>query len=349
MGKINIILTVDYEIFGNGSGDVKRCLIEPTEKILKIADKYNIPITLMMEICEYWAFKKEEQKGNLHKEYRPATWIKNQIIRCIKTGHDIQLHIHPQWMNFSYCANKDKWNVDFNRWRVSSLSYEEIYRLLIKGKYELENLFRPYVSNYECIAFRAGAWSIQPEEHILKALINAGFKVDTTIATNCYFKNQLTYFDFRGTPKKPFWFVIKNLKKETTTGIIEIPIYTKKFSLFDKIYHKFLGKINKKNNVKIKPNNCNGFAEGLQKNESIIRKLLPAYRMLDFCVMSDNEMLMMIEEAERKLNKYTIIPIVAIGHSKSFSNIGNFESFIRKAINKNYKFATFKNIIAKII
>lgn len=345
MSKINIILTVDYEIFGNGSGDVKRCLIEPTEKILKIADKYNIPITLMMEICEYWAFKEEERKGNLPKKYKPATWIRNQLIRCIRTGNDIQLHIHPQWMNYSYCVDKDKWNVDINYWRVSSLSYEEIYQLLIKGKYELENLLRSFVSDYKCIAFRAGAWSIQPEKHILKALMNSGFKVDTTVAPNCYFKNQLTYFDFREISKDPFWFVKKNLEKNEMNGIMELPIYTRKYSFYERIYYKYLKKLR---NFDRTPKNCNGNVENSIKKVNVGR-LLPTYKMFDFCTMTDKEMILMLNDAEKKFHRYDLIPIVVIGHSKNFNNVNNFISFIKKALNKGCKFVTFNDVVKKII
>ena len=36
-----LFLTLDYELYGNGSGDVFHHIIEPTDRILKIAEKYN--------------------------------------------------------------------------------------------------------------------------------------------------------------------------------------------------------------------------------------------------------------------------------------------------------------------
>ena len=35
-----LFLTLDYELYGNGSGDVFHHIIEPTDRILKIAEKY---------------------------------------------------------------------------------------------------------------------------------------------------------------------------------------------------------------------------------------------------------------------------------------------------------------------
>ena len=51
----NIILTLDYELYGNGSGNVFRHIIEPTEKILSIAERYNVKITIFFEVIEYGA------------------------------------------------------------------------------------------------------------------------------------------------------------------------------------------------------------------------------------------------------------------------------------------------------
>ena len=40
-----LFLTLDYELYGNGSGDVFHHIIEPTDRILKIAEKYNAKLT----------------------------------------------------------------------------------------------------------------------------------------------------------------------------------------------------------------------------------------------------------------------------------------------------------------
>ena len=341
MSKVNIVLTVDYEIFGDGSGDVRKCLIEPANRLLVIANRYNIPLTIMAEICEYWAFKKEEQKGKLPKGYTPARWIEEQLSSSIKANHDVQLHIHPQLVDSVYDQDKNRWKVDLNHWSVSSLSYEEIYGLLKSGKKELEMLLKPLKSDYECFAFRAGAWSIHPEEKILLALKDAGFKVDTTIAPGCSFRSQLGSFNFKRFPQKPYWFVKESLKEETSTGILEFPIYTRKCSLPEKIFYSILRKIRSAGKLP------KGFRETVMSKSKMpfIGKLLPSYRMFDFCMMSDKEILDLAVKAEKKFRNYDVIPIVAIGHTKAFNNAKNVESFIAKALDKNYKFVTFKDII----
>ena len=58
----SLIFTLDYELYGNGSGNVFTHIIEPTNKILEIADKYNAKITFFFEVVEYWKLKEEWEK-----------------------------------------------------------------------------------------------------------------------------------------------------------------------------------------------------------------------------------------------------------------------------------------------
>lgn len=48
--KKTILLTLDYELYGNGSGDVFKHMIEPTNRILEIAQKYNLRLTFFLRL-----------------------------------------------------------------------------------------------------------------------------------------------------------------------------------------------------------------------------------------------------------------------------------------------------------
>ena len=48
----HLILTVDYEIFGNASGSPLKCVVEPAERILSIAKHFAAPVTLFVEALE---------------------------------------------------------------------------------------------------------------------------------------------------------------------------------------------------------------------------------------------------------------------------------------------------------
>ena len=102
----NIIFTLDYELYGNGSGDVFRHIIEPTEKILDIARKYNAKFTIFFEVIEYWKLKEEWRKGNrMGYNRNPIEAMEQQLKQAFMQGHDIQLHLHPQWIDAYWTEN----------------------------------------------------------------------------------------------------------------------------------------------------------------------------------------------------------------------------------------------------
>jgi len=46
---ISLILSLDYEMFGNGAGDAMRDIIHPTSRVLNICDKYGARMSIMFE------------------------------------------------------------------------------------------------------------------------------------------------------------------------------------------------------------------------------------------------------------------------------------------------------------
>ena len=119
--KIVFALTLDYELMGNGSGDIYELMIEPTDNFLKICDEYNIKSTIFFEVVEYWKIKEAFNKGILHNyKTDPTLEIEKQLQNAVKKGHDIQLHIHPQWLNAKFINGK--WVVDDKLHRLPDLA-----------------------------------------------------------------------------------------------------------------------------------------------------------------------------------------------------------------------------------
>lgn len=167
-----ILFTLDYELFGNGKGDVFELMIHPTKKILAIARKYNAKLTFFFEVIEYWRLKEEWEKGNsMGYSENPIEAIEQQIKGAVIDGHDVQLHLHPQWCDAIWT---DKgWKVNLNDWRLGGYKKEGKYsleNLFAQGKKTLEELIKPIKRNYECNAIRAGGYCIQPSEEIVKII-----------------------------------------------------------------------------------------------------------------------------------------------------------------------------------
>ena len=116
---IDLILSLDYEIFGNGAGDVMRDVVGPTRRLLDICDRHGAKMTIMFEVGEYWAF--EQCAGRLQEvlAYCPAQEMREQALDAIQRGHDVQLHLHPQWIGARYEAGV--WQLRNEYWRLADL------------------------------------------------------------------------------------------------------------------------------------------------------------------------------------------------------------------------------------
>lgn len=103
MNKIALIFSSDYELFGDGSGNVLEEQIIPTNNTLEIFEPYGAKLTVMFEYGQYLAYEKYASEHNTFAN--DNILIKNQLIDLVKRGHDIQLHYHAQWYFAQYDVN----------------------------------------------------------------------------------------------------------------------------------------------------------------------------------------------------------------------------------------------------
>jgi hypothetical protein len=113
----------------------------------------------------------------------------------VACGHDVQLHWHPQWLGAVYSAGR--WHLDMDRWALALVEPGLRLEMLKRGKTDLETLLRPVRADYACVAFRAGAYCMQPSAGVIEALITAGFRADTSVTKDCVSNG---FFDFRDVP-----------------------------------------------------------------------------------------------------------------------------------------------------
>jgi len=96
----HIIFTLDYEIHGNGDGSPYNLMIEPTNRMLKLFDRFGAKLTILADVAEIIKFKEYyEQYGTDDYYYFE---IINQLKYAVKTGHDVQLHIHSGYFKSKF-------------------------------------------------------------------------------------------------------------------------------------------------------------------------------------------------------------------------------------------------------
>ncbi len=328
-----LILTVDYEVFGNGSGSVSSCILRPAKRMMNIADRYNAPITFFAEALELHFM--EKCLGDV--------LAKEQLKSALKRGHDVQLHIHPQWHDAKHCGGR--WHLDFSAWRIGDLPNEQARLLIEKGKQWLEEV-AANLKGYSCMAFRAGGWCIQRSSAIVQLLVELGFQVDSTVAPGYWNPARGEWSDFRSFPSLPWWRVSSDVCGESKDGsLIEVPIATGSIA---RLRHLTAVKRHRAVN--------GGLAEGCVGNyhgpggstgrmKTILARLFRLGRvMLDFSTMPADVLISVTEQWMERFSSFSRpVPIVAIAHTKNFTadSERNLSNYLAWAKDAGLQFSTY--------
>ena len=343
----SIVLTLDYELYGNGSGDVFKHIIVPTNKILKIAKKYNFHITFFFEVVEYWKLKKEWEQGNsMGYDANPIVAIENQLKHAYQEGHDIQLHLHPQWVDAVYV--NDHWKVNLNEWRLGGYTREgdfSLICLLEKGKKTLENIIQPIDPNYQCIALRAGGYNIQPSQEIVKAMRAAHIYVDSSIFPGGKECNMLSNYDYFDIPVDVgFWNVGTELEKMGNTEILELPIVAfplvrwKKYLTIERIKSLLQNRKSAKDAFEAKTGGEKG------KLEKIKFFFEEEWQTWDYCLFSKSMHRQFLKAIEKQNNRNVF---TLVGHPKSYVSSKGLEYLLIRTQDK-YSYITLSHFIKSL-
>ena len=221
--KLGLILTNDWELYGDGSGDYFELQHKPLQELLKTVEGHGAKLTIMAEVGQQWAHQRISEQEAWAREI--ADCWESILKETIQRKHDVQLHLHPQWLNAKYENNK--WNVDLSQWAIPSLPDSTIEKVLKDGKQYLDSLLQPVAPNYECIAFRAGDYCLQPSRAVIHGLLQAGILCDSSVTKGMY---DPQFYDYRGAYSNflPWFASTGDIKYNSgeREGLLEIPIYS---------------------------------------------------------------------------------------------------------------------------
>jgi hypothetical protein len=131
---------------------------------------------------------------------------------AFRKGHDIQLHLHPQWLNAEY--EKGHWHPRGD-WSILNYERDAAAAMLASGKQYLEALLRPIDSSYRCLAFRAGALAAAPSPHLFGSLASLGIEIDVSIAGGVFVDSEDLQLDYRSCEETflPFFPVMEDARQ----------------------------------------------------------------------------------------------------------------------------------------
>jgi hypothetical protein len=174
---LKVLFTLDYEIHGNGEGCSHQLMLEPTARMLRLFDEFGAKLTIMADIAEILKFKDfAERLGRDEYHYNS---IVNQLQAAVRTGHDVQLHIHSSYFNASH--DGQRWVQDWSEYNFAGLRPERLDEMVRVGKEFLESTLQPVCPSYRCSVFRAANWSVSPSKNVVEALLANGISIDTSV------------------------------------------------------------------------------------------------------------------------------------------------------------------------
>ena len=96
--KPQILLSLDYELFfGAQTGTVDQCLLRPTEALAETVKKHGAHLSLFVDALYLQRLSAEARRyPRLQRDFDA---ICRQLESLKQDGHDIQLHIHPHWID----------------------------------------------------------------------------------------------------------------------------------------------------------------------------------------------------------------------------------------------------------
>lgn len=343
----HIVLSVDYEIFGNGEGDVRQHVVRPTERMAGLCEKYGMPLTVFFEVEEYLAFERHREALVQSLGFDPASLIREQIISLAAAGHDIELHLHPEWYEADF--RDGKWRLRREKATVDSLfdSQEETTNYIAERKSVIEKMIASSGRQQKVKVYRAGAFSAQPGAKLLAALAENGFVIDSSVVKGLVKNKGAACLDYRKAPsaKEP-WRVSRDVAQSDPSGPIwEVPIYSRMRRRFQqatwrRLRAKFSGNIPKAQQQDMMQQ------FGVGRNPISILKFLtqPVPIKLDFHNQSPRTLVSWIKSAPAPLNGGPDV-VVLIGHTKEHTDDHAFEAFLALArADRHLKVAGFAEI-----
>jgi hypothetical protein len=313
---MKIAITWDYELFfGEKSGTVNKCLLDPSFELLKIAQNTNAKFTFFVDSGMLYYGEKEQNFLIEHNQ------IVDQIKGWDKLGHETGLHIHPHWEDAIW---KGQWQFNLNRYKLNDFIDEEI-----------NNIFNSYLDSLKkhvqnpIFSYRAGGWCIQPFSRIKNEFSQTGLKIDSSVFPGGINIKSPYYYNFTNHPDKEKWSFEDNVCEIQKDGpFLEIPIAAQKYSplFFWKLF--LLGRLNPKIHKPL----GDGFpAKGGGSKKDLLTK------SHHLCVSADGYFVTKIEKAIRSAEEKKWNSLVIIGHPKACTrfSLSYLELLISKLSNKH--------------
>lgn len=328
---IELIFTIDYEIYGNGTGSLNDLVYEPARRLKNLFQEYNARFVAFVEVAEL-------EKIEAHGTDPAIDRVKQQIRDFHRDDFEIALHLHPQWSNARY--ETGGWALDLSEYNLCTLPKTRIAEIVRSSLAYLRHVVdQPALIP---LSFRAGNWLFQPTQTAAAVLAENGIRIDSSVFKGGFQRNQC--LDYRRALKNGYyWPFSRDVNHADPTGPwIEMPIHTDMVPIWKMRTSKRMAFTNQF-----------GIADRttrqrLTRTFDFLRFLYP--RKLDFCRMTLDELTSTMDKLIRqdRGDPESYRPVVAIGHTKDLNDFDTVDALLSLLTMNRIRISTFTEIYPKV-
>lgn len=315
--------TLDYEIHGNGDGNPKDLIVEPTYRLMDMLERYHQRLTIMADVAEILCFKcywENTGRDDFHVQE-----IEQQLCDAIRRGHDVQLHIHSSYFNAQW--NGTHFDQCIEEYNMAALSYERISEMVGSCVEYLENLLRPIKSDYRVWLFRAANWSMMPTPTLYRVLVEHGITHDTSVYKGGCQGGNVCY-DYRNAHDNLLAYKAssEDINLYDANGLlIEMPIYTEMHPFWSfispiRIFRMVRAKFHKHKDNHQKSSVITNVDKNDNRKLSLRSFFVKSPLKMDFNQVNGRGLIRMMKNIMRRAERENLshVDVVLIGHSKTF-------------------------------
>ena len=219
---------------------------------------------------------------------------------------------------------------------MAALPFERIDTMVGECVTYLETLLRPVRADYKVWLFRAANWSMHPTPNIYRALVKHGITHDTSVYKGgCQGGNVCYDYRLAHDNLLPYTASAEDINVFDHAGkITEMPIYTEMRPFYDfispiRIFRMVRAKMHKHKHASGKVGGLSADTETTSTTQATVNKadnrrlslrsfFVKSPLKMDFNQLRSRQLIGMMQHIERRVGDKADVPVVLIGHSKTF-------------------------------
>jgi hypothetical protein len=347
--RVQLVLTDDWELRGDGSGNMRRLQFDTIRRLSELYERHGVRGSFNAEVLQQLAHRR---LGERHPELAELAQEWEAVITEIfRRGHDVQLHLHPQWLEARYADGR--WQLS-DRWSLVDYDPAQVGSMLRDAKVYLEGLLSELDPGYRCVSFRSGSWCIAPSPHVLPALIDTGIVFDMSIVAGVFYRTRHINLDYRNVDEGflPFYPDLADARRlaDRPQPIVCVPTHTFVASGLPLLTRAAARRVHRKGLARsfrrfTAPADAavedRGYDSGYsaanwaEREPDVTaleaRRKLVQHRISDLSNLSFGEMRQMLSDLRRKagLSGWDAVPVVLENHTKDIGDFRPIERFLR--------------------